>query len=394
MSVVDRESYRLGDTRSVIREVYECGARLREKGQEVYDFSLGNPSVPPPEEVIRAVQNLAVEPSNHAYTTAAGDIGVRCKIAEAFNARYGNYLEPELVYLTVGAAAGLSIVLHALRRENGEVLGLIPYFTEYKTFVEYAGLMYRTVPPADGMLPDLDSLERAINKDTVCLIVNTPSNPSGVVYGADTLQAIARILGAKSKEYGHPIYIISDEPYREICFDGVAPLPIEFYDDTIICYSYSKSFSLPGERIGYLAVSNRATDSADVYKAITGAGRALGYVCAPSLMQYVVGKCAEVIPDISAYKRNAELLYNMLTELGFSCIVPEGAFYLLMRSPSGSGAELSERAKKYGIIIVDGVGFGIPEYVRLAYCVDEGVILGASSAFKALAVSYRIKEIP
>lgn len=386
---VDSESYRLGDTRSVIREVYEYGVRLKEAGQKVYDFSLGNPSVPPPEEVLRAMGEISAERYAHAYTTAAGDAEVRRRIAEAFNLRYGDYLSSESIYLTVGAAAGLSIVLHALRRVDGEVLGLVPYFTEYKTFVEYAGLRYRTVPPLRDMTPDMGALSAAITEKTVCLIVNTPSNPSGVVYGADTLREIARILGTKSKEYGRPIYIISDEPYREICFDGVAPLPIEFYNDTIICYSYSKSFSLPGERIGYLAVSNRATERADVYKAIMGAGRALGYVCAPSLMQYVVGRCAKVGTDVAAYKRNAKLLYDMLTELGFECVEPQGAFYLLVRSPSGSGAEMSERAKRYGIILVDGVGFGIPEYVRLAYCVDGEVISDSRGAFEALSKSYK-----
>lgn len=389
---VDKISYELGATRSVIRELFEYGVTLRGEGRDVYDFSLGNPSVEPPQKVIEAMARISEVKGAHGYTSAPGDINVRTAICRAFNAKYGEYLRPALMYMTAGAAAGLSIVLHALRRENGEVIGLTPYFTEYEVFVGSAGLKYKAVDCDGDMLPDMQKLKDAITENTVAVIVNTPSNPSGVVYGEDTLKQISTILGAKSKEFGHPIYIISDEPYREICFNGTAPLPINYYNDTVICYSYSKSFSLPGERIGYLAVSKNAYGAEELYTAIMGAGRALGYVCAPSLMQYVVGECVNVEPDISAYKRNAELLYDILTKLGFECVKSEGAFYLTVKSPSGSGQEFSERAKRHGVLIVDGAGFGIPEYVRFAYCVDESVILGASNAFKAIAKSYGIFE--
>ncbi len=389
--VVDKISYELGATRSVIREVYEYGVALRVSGKEVYDFSLGNPSVPPPEEVLEAMSRTAKTPSAHAYTTAAGDINVRKAVCEAFNAKYGEHLRPELTYMTAGAAAGLAIAMHALRRDNGEVIGLIPYFTEYEAFAKYAGLKYKPVACGKDMLPDMEALEEAVTENTVAVIVNTPSNPSGVVYSEETLKQISAILGTKSREYGHPIYIISDEPYREICFNGKAPLPINYYDDTIVCYSYSKSFSLPGERIGYISVCKDAEGANELYTAILGAGRALGYVCAPSLMQYVVGECASIEPDISAYKRNAELLYGILTKLGFECVKPEGAFYLTVKSPSGSGEEFSERAKAKGVIIVDGAGFGIPEYVRFAYCVDASVITGAKGALAEIANSYGIR---
>lgn len=389
--VVDKISYDLGATRSVIREVYEYGVALRNSGKEVYDFSLGNPSVPPPEEVLEAMSRIAKTPRAHAYTTAAGDMNVRKAVCEAFNAKYGDKLRPELTYMTAGAAAGLAIIMHALRRDKGEVIGLIPYFTEYEAFAGYAGLKYKPVACGKDMLFDAQELRNAITENTVAVIVNTPSNPSGVVYGEETLKQISAILGSESQEYGHPIYIISDEPYREICFNGTAPSPVNYYKNTIVCYSYSKSFSLPGERIGYISVCKDAECAEELYTAIMGAGRALGYVCAPSLMQYVVGECARVEPDIGAYKRNAELLYGILSELGFECVKPEGAFYLTVKSPSGSGEEFSERAKEKGVIIVDGAGFGLPEYVRFAYCVDESVITGAKRAFEELAKSYGIK---
>lgn len=389
---VDKDSFDLGATRSVIREVYEYGVALRASGKDVYDFSLGNPSVAPPREVLDAMSRIALTPKAHGYTTAAGDIGVRRAVCDAFNASYGDYLRPELMYLTAGAAAGLAIVLHALRRENGEVIGLTPYFPEYSAFTSYAGLKYTRVGYDADMLPDTAKLKEAVNKNTVAIIVNTPSNPSGVVYSKDVLKDISAILGAKSKEYGHPIYIISDEPYREICFEGKAPLPVNYYKNTVICYSYSKSFSLPGERIGYLAICKDAEYANELYTAIMGAGRALGYVCAPSLMQYVVGECAGVTPDISEYRRNTDLLYGMLTGLGFECVKPQGAFYMLVKSPSGSGAEFSERAKGYGVIIVDGAGFGCKEYVRIAYCVGEDVVRGSEGAFRAIVESYGIKR--
>ena len=393
----NEKMYELGSKRSVIRELFELGKkRAAEFGADkVFDFSLGNPNVPAPAAVNETIKNILDEmPSTviHGYTSAQGDAGTRKAVADYINERFGCSVNADNIYMTCGAAASLTISLKALcSKDTDEVVIFAPYFPEYTVFIANANARYVSVPALPVTFqPDLASFESSINADTRAVIINSPNNPSGVVYTEETVKAICSILGAKSKEFGNPIYIICDEPYRELVYDSVnVPYLMNYYDDVLVCYSYSKSLSLPGERIGYIAVSPKAKDSASIYAAVCGAGRSLGYVCAPSLMQEVVKRCLKEKPDIESYKANRDLLYNSLSEYGYDCVKPDGAFYLFVKILGDDEEEFCRRASDRGLLLVPGAGFASPGYVRIAYCVSTDTIRRSLPEFEALAKSYR-----
>ncbi len=394
--MVSQAMKNLGTARSVIRELFEYGnQRAAVVGREnVYDFSLGNPSVAPPPVVNETAIRLLQEPNSpiHAYTSAPGDYAARQRFAGSLNRRFqGNY-KPEQLYLTVGAAASLCCCFHALSCPGDEIIVFAPYFPEYSVFIAGAGAKMVVIPPEmEHFQIDFDAFEQALTPNTKGVVINSPNNPSGVVYSLETLQKLAGILKEKAAQYGHPIYLISDEPYREIVFSGFqVPWVPHLYEDTIVCYSYSKSLSLPGERLGYVLVPDQVTDSADVYAAIAGAGRCLGYVNAPSLFQQVTSLCCEETSDLAFYERNANILVPALREMGYHVPQPGGAFYLFPRSLEPDDLAFSERAKKdFDLLLVPGTGFGAPGHVRLAFCVDTGMIERSLPKFKALAESYR-----
>lgn len=394
--MVNENMYGLGSKRSSIREIFEYAkARSKEIGAEhVFDFSIGNPSVPAPKAVNQAIVdavNHTPSVALHGYTSAQGDKGVRDTIAANYTRRFGVALSGDDLYMTCGAAASLTITFHALQNQGDEFITFAPYFAEYKVFVENSGAKF-VVAPSDEktMLPDFSALERAITPQTKGVLINSPNNPSGVVYGEKTLQALAALLRKKSAEYGKPIYLISDEPYRELVYDEntKVPSPMAYYDDTIVCYSYSKSLSLPGERIGYIAVSPKAQEHDRVYAAVCGAGRALGFVCAPALFQRVAAACDGMTSDISVYKRNRDLLYNALTAYGFTCIYPDGAFYLFMKAAEKDAKAFCAKARKYELLMVAGDDFGCEGWVRIAYCVETERIQNALPLFEKLAKEY------
>lgn len=389
--MINQKMYELGNNRSVIREIFEYGKnRAAEIGKEnVFDFSLGNPSVEPPEEVNRAIKELLESKNStslHGYTSAQGDVAVREAIANDLNDKFNAKMTADKIYMTCGAAASLSVVLKAACVQDDEVVVFAPYFTEYKVFIENAGAKLVSSQPKSDFQADEFDLNSKITQKTKAVIVNSPNNPSGVVYTKETISAIARVLYNKEREYRHPIYLISDEPYRELVYGGVtAPYLPHYYADTVICYSFSKSLSLPGERIGYIAINPLAADSDDLYHAVCGAGRSLGYVCAPSLFQRVVAKCLDAKINLSAYEQNRNLLYDSLTECGFECVRPDGAFYLFVKAPSGNAYEFYEQAKKKEILLVPCDDFGISGFVRVAYCVDKSTIERSLPAFTSLA---------
>jgi len=393
----NQKMYGLGSKRSIIREIFEYSkARAAQIGAEnVFDFSLGNPSVPAPAEVndtIRELLDTRNSVSLHGYTSAQGDALVRRTISDSICARFGVNMSPDLIYMTCGAAASLSICLKALIEDNAEdeCIVFAPFFTEYRVFIENAGgKLVISTPTEDTLQIDLEDFEGKITKNTKAVIVNSPNNPSGVVYTEETVRKLSTILQKKSKEYGRPIYLIADEPYRELVYSDVTvPYLMNYYDHTLVCYSYSKSLSLPGERIGYIAVSPAMDMSTDIYLAVCGAGRSLGYVCAPSLFQHVIAKCLNAKVNIDAYKTNRDLLYQNLTQYGFECIKPDGAFYLFVKSPTGDAFEFYEKAKAHEILVVPCDDFGITGFVRIAYCTDKEKVLGALPAFEALAKEF------
>ena len=386
----------MGSKRNIMREIREYGLlRAREVGAEkVLDFSLGNPSVEPPRRVNDFIRELLSGPeaaSVHGYTTAQGELGVREKLAASLTRRFGGPYDAGDLYLTVGAAAALCCCFRALACPGDQFILLAPFFTEYTYFITGNGGEPVVVPPDYATFqPDLGALERAITSHTKAVVVNSPNNPSGVVYTAETLSAMAELLRRKAAEYGHPIYLISDEPYREIVFEGFSvPWLPDFYDDTLVCYSYSKSLSLPGERIGYILIGKPVADREALYAAICGAGRVLGYVNAPSLFQQVTSLCCDRTSDLAVYERNAKLLVPALREMGYHCVEPGGAFYLFPRSLEPDDMAFSERAKQFDLLLVPGSGFGAPGHVRIAYCVQTDMIQRALPKFKALADSYR-----
>ena len=390
--MINEKMYKLGSARSEIRELFEYGKKRKaEIGEEnVHDFSLGNPSVPCPNEVSEALAELirTRDPMElHGYTSAQGDAETRGAIAEAVSATHGFNVSADDLYLTVGAAAALTSTLCAVASEGEEVILLAPYFPEYKVFVERAGATVKEVKcDPVTFAPDAKAIADAISERTAAIIVNSPNNPTGAVYSEESIKAIAEVLKKKSDELGKSIYLIADEPYRELVYDGAAvPFIPKYYNETIVCYSYSKSLSLPGERIGYVLVSPMAEDQRRVYAAVCGAGRSLGYVCAPSLLQKVLPHCIGKTSDISIYARNRQLLLTKLTEYGFDVVKPEGAFYLFLKSPIDDAREFSQLAKRYEILLVPSDSFGYPGYVRISYCVNTEMIERALLAFKNLA---------
>ena len=386
----------LGSVRSVIRELFEFGKkRAQEVGADkVYDFSLGNPSVPAPKCVNDTIKELVENyPSTllHGYTSAQGDASVRKAIADYINERFNVGVNADSIYMTVGAAASLCITLRALNEGCDEFVTVAPFFPEYTVFTEATGATLKVVPmKKDDFQVDLVAFENAITEKTKGIILNSPNNPSGVVYTKETIIGVTTILESKQKEYGHPIYLISDEPYRELVYGEVeVPYLMNYYDNTVVCYSYSKSLSLPGERIGYIALSPKMEDERGVYSAVCGAGRALGYVCAPSLMQKVVERCLRATPDIAEYKKNRDLVYDSLTEMGYTCVRPDGAFYLFVKALEDDAGAFCNRAKELGLLIVPGDTFGAPGYCRISYCVSYDMIKRSLPAFKELIASYK-----
>ena len=392
----NKTMYELGSHRSVIRDLFEFGKkRAAEVGADkVYDFSLGNPNVPAPDGVKEAAERLLAMPDNtvlHGYTSAQGDAEVRKAVADNINARFGAGVSPDFIYMTCGAAASLTITLNALYEDGDEFILLAPFFPEYSVFVKAAGGTPVVVPfDEKTFAPDLSALEKAVTPRTKGIIVNSPNNPSGTVYTRKTLDSIVSLLERKSAEYGRKIVLIADEPYRELVYDDIeVPYLPNLYPDTVVCYSYSKSLSLPGERIGYIAISPHMTEKENVYAAVCGAGRALGYVCAPSMFQRVAAACVNERPDIAAYRRNRDLIYSALTEMGYDCVHPDGAFYLFVRSPEPDANAFSERAKTFGLLIVPGDTFGAPGYVRISYCVGRDMIERSLPAFRDLINTYK-----
>ena len=394
---MNKKMFDLGNNRSIIRELFEFSKqRKAEIGENnVYDFSLGNPSVKPNpklNEALIKIINDGNDTYTHGYTSAPGDNNTRSEIAKDLNNRFNTNYTLNNIYMTCGAAASLCIALRALTESiNDEILAIAPYFTEYKVFVEGAGATFKVVD-ADTLTFNInfDDLLNKLNKNTKAIIVNSPNNPSGVVYSENVLTKLANILKEKEKEYNHPIYIICDEPYREIVYGDakVCHIP-SLYDNTIVCYSYSKSLSLPGERIGYVLVPNQAKDSKDIYLACLGAGRAYGYVCAPSLMQHAIELCATLTSDMNEYQKNRDLIYNGLTKIGYNCVKPEGAFYLFVKALEDDAYKFMENAKKYNIIVVPSDNFGVKGYVRLAYCVSSETIINSMDAFEKLYKEYQ-----
>ena len=392
----NKTMYELGSHRSVIRDLFEFGKKgAAEVGADkVYDFSLGNPNVPAPDGVKEAAERLLAMPDNtvlHGYTSAQGDAEVRKAVADNINARFGAGVSPDLIYMTCGAAASLTVTLNALYEDSDEFILLAPFFPEYSVFVKAAGGTPVVVPfDEKTFAPDLSALEKAVTPRTKGVIVNSPNNPSGTVYTRKTLDGIVSLLERKSAEYGRKIVLIADEPYRELVYDDIeVPYLPNLYPDTVVCYSYSKSLSLPGERIGYIAISPRMTEKENVYAAVCGAGRALGYVCAPSMFQRVAAACVNERPDITAYRRNRDLIYSALTKMGYDCVHPDGAFYLFVRSPEPDANAFSERAKTFGLLIVPGDTFGAPGYVRISYCVGRDMIERSLPAFRDLINTYK-----
>ena len=382
----------LGAQRSEIRELFEYGKKRKAEIGEanVFDFSLGNPSVPCPEAVNQAmIQLLNTEESIvlHGYTSAQGDKGVRDTIADYIRKTHGFDVSNDSFYMTVGAAAALTSALTAVVSEGEEVILLAPYFPEYKVFVEKCGGVVKEVKCTDkSFQPDVDAISGAISEKTAAIIVNSPNNPTGAVYSEESIKKIAHALTEGSKKYGKDIYLIADEPYRELVYDGLdVPFIPNYYNNTIVCYSYSKSLSIPGERIGYCMVSPRATNALAVYQAVMGSGRALGYVCAPALLQKMIPLCIGMTSDISIYDTNRKLLLDKLTEYGYETVKPDGAFYLFMKSPIEDARAFSEIAKKHELLLVPSDSFGYKGYLRISYCVKTEEIERALPAFKALA---------
>ena len=394
--VVNESMYQLGSVRSAIRELFEYGKKRAEiVGREnVYDFSIGNPSIPAPQIVNDTIKELVTNYDSvelHGYTSAQGDAKTRAAIAEFLNNTHGTNFTGDNFYMTMGAAASLSICFHALTSDvYDEFIAIAPYFPEYKVFVNAAGAKLVEVPAdTEHFQIDFAALEERINEHTRAVIINSPNNPSGTVYSEETIEKLADLLDGKSKEIGRPIFIISDEPYREIVYDGIkVPFVTKYYDNTLVCYSYSKSLSLPGERIGYVLVPDEVYDKNELYAAVCGAGRALGYVCAPSLFQKMIIRCQGATGDISAYKKNRDLLYEGLTNIGYKSFKPDGAFYMFVKALEDDSNAFCEKAKEEDVLIVAADGFGCPGWVRISYCVDEEMIKRSMPAFERIYNKY------
>jgi aspartate aminotransferase len=389
--------YELGSRRSEIRELFEYGLKRKAEigAENVYDFSLGNPSVPAPDCVKQALADLVLNTDPvilHGYTSAQGAPDVRKACADYVNANFGTEYTADNFYMTVGAAASLTISLSAISEENGEVIILAPFFPEYIVFINQAGMKPVTVKcREEDFQIDFDALKSAINENTKAIIINSPNNPSGVVLSEETIKNLALVLDEAQKKYGKDIYIIADEPYRELVYtDGVTvPFIPNYYNNTIVCYSFSKSLSLPGERIGYVLVPGTVNEWKDVYFAVCGAGRSLGFVCAPSLFQRIVPKCIGKTADISIYKKNRDILCDALSKYGYKVAQPDGAFYLFVKALEEDSHAFCEKAKKYELLLVPGDSFGYPGYVRISYCVSTEMIEKSLPSFEKLAKEYK-----
>lgn len=386
----------LGKKRSCIREIFEYSIRRKKEigADRVFDFSLGNPSIPAPAVVTETLQNMLrdTDPVTlHGYTSAAGDPAVKAKLAENIRSRFGFEADPALMYMTCGAAASLTVTLAAATKEGDEVILPVPFFPEYRVFVENAGASVREVNCIDGTFQlDIDAIAAAINEKTAAIIINSPNNPTGAVFSREGLESLCELLKKKSEELGHPIILISDEPYRELVYGDVdVPYLPCLYDNTVVCYSYSKSLSLPGERIGYILVSPRLEGAGEVFAAVCGAGRSMGFVCAPSMWQRCVAVCDGAAPAIESYDRNRTLLMNSLSEMGYEFTRPDGAFYLFMKALEPDANAFCERAKKHELLLVPSDDFGLSGYVRIAYCVSYEQIERSLPAFRALIEEYK-----
>lgn len=393
--MVSEKMYELGTKKSTIRTIFEFGRkRAAEVGEEnIFDFSLGNPNVPTPEFVKNAVIDILqnCEPSAvHGYTVAPGNPQVRENLAKSINERFNTNFAGKNIFITAGAAAAITISFKALAEAGDEFITFAPYFPEYKVFVESVGATLKVVPaqPKDWQI-DFAAFEKMLTPNVKAVIINSPNNPSGAVYSVDTIKNLAQILKKKSAEFNREIFIISDEPYREIAYGVEVPYVPNFYENTLVCYSYSKSFSLPGERIGYIVVPDSVADFGKVFGAVAGAARVLTHVNAPSLWQLVIAKCAGKPSDISIYERNAKLLYNGLIDAGFECVKPQGAFYLFPKALEADDYAFCERAKKYDLLLVPGADFGCKGYFRAAYCIKTETIEKSLPLFKKLAEEYK-----
>ena len=389
--MINETAYLLGSNRSCIRDLFEYGcARAAIVGREnVFDYSLGNPSIPAPKEVDQAIRDILNDTDSlaiHGYTSAVGDLATRQAIADDLNSRYNAGVRPQDLFIGCGAAPELVAVLRAITVPGSEILAVAPYFPEYKPFAEGVGATFKVVPPdVPGFQIKLEAVEEMLTEKTVGIILNSPNNPAGTVYTRQTLEELAALLERKSAQFGHPIYVIADEPYRELVYGGVeVPFIPTVYRNTVVCYSYSKSLSLPGERIGYVYVPEQAEDHDALYAAVAGAARAAGHVCAPSLWQKVITRCAHLRPDLESYDRNRRTLYDGLTALGYECAKPDGAFYLFIKAPGGDANAFSEKAKKKDLLVVPGDGFGCPGYFRVCYCVSLDLIQRSLPVFKEL----------
>lgn len=394
--IYSEKMYELGSKRSAIRELFEYGKKQAAiiGAENVFDFSLGNPTVPSPDivnETLKEIMDNNDSIAVHGYTSAQGDYETRDAIAKYLNNTYDTSFNADNFYMTMGAAASLSLCFKALTTSSDdEFITIAPFFPEYNVFVQSAGAKLTVVSPdTDDFQINFKELEEKINKHTKGVIINSPNNPSGAVYSEDTIIKLADLLKKKSEEYNTNIFIISDEPYREIVYDGIeVPYVTKYYDNTLVCYSYSKSLSLPGERIGFVIVPDEAYENKQLYATICGAGRALGYVCAPSIFQKMLVKCVGQTGNINIYKKNRDVLYDGLTKLGYECYRPDGAFYMFVKALEDDADAFCEKAKQENILIVSANGFGCPGYVRIAYCVDEDMIKRSFKAFERLKARY------
>jgi aspartate aminotransferase len=396
--MLNKTFHKLGTAPSVIRELFAYGLKQAAAigADKVYDYSLGNPSIPAPAKVNQSICDILKDTDSikvHGYSMAAGFDSTRDAIAKNLNKRFGLGIKGSNLFLTCGAAPGLISVIKAMLGEaDTEIMAIAPFFPEYRPFTEANGGKLVVVPADTKHFQiNMDALEKLISRHTAAIIVNSPNNPSGVVYTEETLKKLGALLTKKAAEYGHPIYIIADEPYRELVYGGVkVPFIPTIYKNTIVCYSYSKSLSLPGERIGYVCVPDFVENSADVYATIAGAARAMGHVCPPTLIQLAVERCADEMPDLVAYDENRTLLYEELTKMGYECAKPDGAFYLFVKAPNGDAVAFSNKAKlEHNLLVVPGDGFECPGYLRLSYCVSNKMIRASLPAFRAMIESYK-----
>ena len=396
MPAVNEQMMGLGNVRSAIRDLFEYGLKRKAEigAENVFDYSLGNPSVPAPRELDEKIAELALGGNSvalHGYTSAAGAQDVREAVAEDINRRFGAGVKASDIYMTCGAAASLTISLRAITCPGDEIIGVAPFFPEYRVFAETQGAVFRTVPADEKEFQiDFDALEAILNPHTKGIIINSPNNPSGAVLSRANVDRLTGLLRKKEQEYGTQIFLICDEPYRELVYDDIeVPYMINEYDDTLVCYSFSKSLSLPGERIGYIVVSNRMKNAGDVFAAVAGAGRGLGYVCAPSMMQRVVKSMLGKTSDIGVYRLNRDLLYDALTEYGYECVHPDGAFYLFVKTPGGDAKAFCEKAKDYELLLVPSDSFGVGGYARLSYCVSTDMVKRSLPAFRRLIEDWK-----